>query len=324
MPVAAVYPIFSKFQNDMKSSEAAVLNYLVNQVGAKSFKVDNFLPISSAKKSYIIAGEKYESNITIGASSKSVYENMSIRVNGSPLKVENGIAKYTASPSSPGVNKYKVDISLKNPTTGETETYSESFEYEVGLRSISVAADKMNVFYIGVDNPVSVAAAGVSSNTLDASISGGGGKMRKVSNGKYIVNVTQPTNECRVTVSGEGVRDTKIFRAKRIPDPVAKLGGATGGEMGNGVFKAHEGVAAILESFDFDAKCQIQGYTLVYLPKREDAIDSSNPGARYNEKSQRLVDRAKPGDSFLFNNVKAKCPGDIAGRTINSLSFRIK
>ena len=71
MPLASVFPLLRKFQNDMKSSEAAVLNYLVNQVGAQSFKVDNFIPISSAKKSYIIAGDEYESEITVGAGSKS-------------------------------------------------------------------------------------------------------------------------------------------------------------------------------------------------------------------------------------------------------------
>ncbi|MCB0634200.1 MAG: gliding motility protein GldM [Saprospiraceae bacterium] len=323
MPLASVFPIFRKFQNDMKSSEAAVLNYLVNQVGATTFKVDNFIPISSAPKSYIIAGESYEADITIGASSKSVYDNMIIKVDGKPLKVEDGIAKFSTGTSGTGVKSYSVDITLTNPTTGEVETYSKKFEYEVGRRSVTVSADKMNVFYIGVENPVSVVAAGVSSNDLRVSGNGGGLQL-KGSGGKYTATVSTP-GEAKITVSGGGLKTSTFdFRVKRIPDPQARLSRSAGGEMGNGEFKAQSGVGAFLDNFDFDAKCEIQGYNLVYVPKRQDPVESVNPGARYNDKSQRLVGQAKPGDIYYFENVKARCPGDKAGRPINSMVFKIK
>lgn len=326
MPLASVFPLLRKYQNDMKSSEAAVLNFLVGQVGAKSFKVDAFIPISSARKSYIIAGDEYEADITVGASSKSVYENMRITVNGNALDVdENGIGKYTTRTSGTGVQKYKVVVSLTNPTTGETESYDKEFEYEVGRRSVTVSADKMNVFYIGVDNPVSVAAAGVSTNELRVSGSGGGLQLKGGGTGKYIATVSRPGEDAIITVSGGGLTPTKFdFRVKRIPDPVARLSKTSGGEMGSGEFKAQRGVVAILENFDFDAKCEIQGYTLTYVPKREDPIDSVNPNGPYNDKSRRLVERAKPGDIFYFDNVKARCPGDPAGRTINPMVFKIK
>ena len=72
------------------------------------------------------------------------------------------------------------------------ETYSKKFEYEVGRRSVTVSADKMNVFYIGVENPVSVVAAGVSSNDLRVSGSGGGLNLKSAGNGKYTATVSQP------------------------------------------------------------------------------------------------------------------------------------
>lgn len=324
MPLAAIFPIFRKFQNDMKSSEAAVLNYLVSQVGATTFKVDNFIPISSAPKSYIIAGDEYTAEITAGASSTSVYENMVIKVNGQSLKVEDGIAKYSVRPSSTGLQKYKVDITLTNPTTGTTDTYTKEFEYEVGRRSVTVSADKMNVFYIGVDNPVSIAAAGVSSNDLRVSASGGGISLRSTGTGKYNATVSTP-GEAKITVSGGGLTPTSFdFRVKRIPDPVAQLGRSKGGSMPNGEFKAQEGVLAMLENFDFDARCEIQGYDLVYIAKREDPVDSGNPGGRFNERTRRLVDRAKPGDTYYFRNIKARCPGDKAGRDIGTMVFEIR
>jgi hypothetical protein len=37
-----------------------------------------------------------------------------------------------------------------------------------------------------------------------------------------------------------------------------------------------------------------------------------------------LANLAKPGDTYYFDNVKALCPGDPAGRPINSMVYKIK
>jgi len=325
MPLASVFPLLTKIQNDMKSSEAAILNYLVGQVGATTFKVDQFIPISSAKKSYIIAGETYESEISVGASSKSITDNVVISVAGRPLKVENGVAKFTAGSSSTGVRSYKVDVTLTNPSTKKRETYSKVFEYEVGRRSVTVSADKMNVFYIGVDNPISVAAAGVSTNTLRVSGKGGGISLTPNGVGKFNVTASSVTNDAEISVSGEGLPATPFkFRVKRIPDPVAKLGTSTGGDIGNGEFKAQAGLVPVLENFDFDARCAIQGFNLIYSAPRQDPVEISNPGASFNAESRAAINKAKPGDRYFFDNVRAKCPGDDVGRKINSMVFKIR
>jgi gliding motility-associated protein GldM len=323
MPLASVFPLLTKYQNDMKSSESAIINYLVNQVGLTSFKVDNFIPISSAVKSYVIEGETYNADISVGATSKSITENLSIRVNGSPLNVTDGIGKFTSNTSGTGLKKYKVDVSLKNPTTGEQETYSKEFEYEVGRRSVTVTADKMNVFYIGVENPLSVVAAGVSSN--DLRVSANNATLTPNGPGKYIAKVSGGGGVAKLTISGGGLNPTTFdFRIKPIPDPVAKLSGSTGGDIGNGVIKAQLGVIAELAGFDFDARCEIAGFELVYAPKREDPIVVINGSGTFTSESKGLLNRAKPGDAYYFNNVRARCPGDVTSRKINSLVFQIK
>ncbi len=188
---------------------------------------------------------------------------------------------------------------------------------------VSVNAEKMNVFYIGVDNPVRIQANGVDPNDLNVSVTGGGAQIRKTGANSYNVTVSSP-GEVRINVSGAEVRTSFTFRAKRIPDPVARLSSSSGDEMGNGEFKAQGGLGAFLDNFDFDAACAIQGFTLTYIPRRQDAITVQNAGARYNDVARRLVNQAKPGDIYLFTDVKARCPGDNAGRPINSLAFIIK
>ena len=56
-----------------------------------------------------------------------------------------------------------------------------------------VAADKMNVFYIGVDNPISVAVPGIASDKLRVTVNNG---TITGSNGKYIVKVGNTTETC--------------------------------------------------------------------------------------------------------------------------------
>lgn len=323
LPLAAAFPLMTKFQNDMKSSEAAILNYLSSLIGKSEVKVDQFIPISSPIKSYIIAGEQFESTISVGATSKSFNDNVSIRVNGAALRVENGSAKYTAGSSEPGVRTYKVDIAVKNPTTGEVFSNSETFEYEVGRRSVTVSADKMNVFYMGVENPVTVAAAGVSSNDLRVSF---GGNVTKTGGGgnKFTVRGTTP-GKATVTVSGGGLKATSFeFRVKQIPDPVAEINGSTGGDIGNGVLKAQGGVIPVLKGFDFDARCDILGYNVIYVPRRQDPMQAVNPGGAFGGQARGLINQAKPGDQFIFDNIRAKCPGDGAGRKINNIAFKVQ
>ena len=126
------------------------------------------------------------------ATGESAQTGIDIAVDGRSLPVQDGVAKYTATPNTTGVKRYKATIKVTNPVTNEENVYENSFEYEVGVRSVSVAADKMNVFYIGVKNPISVSAAGVSSNALQVSGEGSGITLANTAPGKFDVTVKKP------------------------------------------------------------------------------------------------------------------------------------
>ena len=296
------------------------------KLGGTDVVLDKFTVISSPKKSYIIKGESFETTISMAAStSSSTNTKVSLSVNGSSLPVnKDGEAAWKTTPGDVGVKKYTAVASVFNPVTNKSETYKREFEYEVGERSCNVAAEKMNVFYMGVDNPVAVSAAGVSSNALTVSATGGGINLTKVSGGKYNATVSQQ-GEATISVSGGGLTATNFkFRVKRIPDPVAKLGNKKGGGIGNGELKAQQGVLPILENFDFDAKCAIVGFQLVRVAPRQDAEIALNSGGRFEGKVQDLISKAKPGDRYLFEDIKAKCPGDNTARPLGDMSFKVQ
>lgn len=326
MPLAAVLPLLSQMQSDLKSSEAALLNNMAELAGGRVVEFDAFFPVVQAKKAYVIKGEPFEATISVGTYSTQINpDDIKIVANGSRLTVnDEGKAEFTAGTTATGKKTIQLEVEVRNPLTGEVSKGDGTYEYEVGTRSATVSADKMNVFYIGVDNPVSVSVAGASSNDLKVSASGANISAINRASGKYNITATKP-GDAKIYVSGGGLPNTSFdFRVKRIPDPVARLSKSSGGSMGNGEFKAQGGVAAILDNFDFDAKCAIQGFNLVYVAKRQDPVEVINSGPRYNDNARRLVNNAKPGDIYYFDNVKARCPGDAVGRPINSMVFKIK
>ncbi len=325
MPLAAVMPSLTKLQTDARNAQGTMVNKLAELVGGRELKLNKFFPVMNAKKGYVIKGEKFEAEVAIGAFSSEFAKTSTISVNGQKIKLNaEGKGTFTETTSSTGKKKLKLVANVVNPLSGEKMSGNSEFEYEVGVRSASVSADKMNVFYIGVDNPVSVSVAGAPSNSVKASCSGCN---MNGSGGKFTVTASKP-GDATINVTAQGFPSTPFkFRIKRIPNPVPVLGAGpnkNGGLMGNGEFKAQGGLAAILEGFDFDAKCKIQGYELTRVAKRQDPVSSVNPGARYGGDAKRLVNAAKPGDTYYFDKVKARCPGDTAGRKLPSIVFKIK
>lgn len=326
MPIGATLPIFSKFANDVKASEAAVLNYLSKKVGVGGANIvlDKFTVVSAPKKSYVIKGEPFETEVFLsaaaGADSKT---GISISVNGRSLPTNaDGVAKYTETASSVGIRKYSAVASVKDPVTGEIKSYKAEYEYEVGERSVTISASKMNVFYMGVDNPVEVSAAGVPSAQIKVSMDGG--NITKNGDGTYNVTVNSP-GKANIKVSAPGVSASKEYRVKRIPDPVPLLGGTLqGGGIGNGTFKGHTALIPILKDFEFDAKCNMAGFTLVRVAKRQDPEVAANQGASIQGAAKAIQAKANPGDKFVFQEIKCKCPGDAAARNLGQLVFDIQ
>ncbi len=324
MPLAAVKPILEKIKNDAKATENYVLNYLLSKVGGEDIIFDEFQVVSSPTSSYIIRGDRYETEIFLSATSSATEQGIEFFIDGRQVAHQGGVVKYEATSTATGVRSYTVSAKVTNPITGEViDVAPRTFQYEVGERSVAVSADKMNVFYIGVDNPVSISAAGVPTDQLRINMDGG--TISSTGVGKYNVRVTRP-GDATITVSGGGLPPTNFqFRVRRIPDPVAMLGNNPSGTMGNGEFRAQGGLVPRLENFDFDARCDVVGFELTRVAARQDPVTAPNRGGTIADQARQLVNQAVPGDTYYFDNVRVRCPGDgEATRRINSLIFRIR
>ena len=322
MPVAAVLPILTKFQNDAKIAESALLGHFYNKVNtATTIILDEYMAVVSADKSYVIRGEEISADIFLSAFS-STADNITVKVDGKRLNVRDGKALFKIRPNEIGKKSFDAVVEIKDPITNEIKSYRKKFIYEVGERSVAVSADKMNVFYLGVDNPLSVSAAGVPSDQVK--VNGEGVKLTKLSNGKYNVKPLRAGN-AKIVVSGGGLDATTFeYRVKRIPDPVVHINKTKTETMSVSEFKAYRGLIPFLENFDFKARCKVAGFEISRVPKRGNAEFAKNSGGSYTSSTQAIINNARRGDTYYFDLVKGKCPGDEFGRKLNGFSVRIK
>jgi beta-lactamase regulating signal transducer with metallopeptidase domain len=193
---------------------------------------------------------------------------------------------------------------------------------------VAIEVVKMNVLYIGVDNPLRIAIAGVPASEIQVEMIGDGAISG--SNGNYTAVVRQP-GEVTVRVSRKVGSESRIitdqkYRAKRIPDPAPRLGGLyKGGIISKEKLLNSLSIQAMLDNFDFDAYCEVVGYELTILPKEQDPVTFNVIGANITPYVRAWFEKLLgDGDAIFFDEVKVKCPGDAATRNLGGIAFKLK
>lgn len=318
-PTIAAMTILSKFQNDVKNTENKVAGYLYDKIGGVVFKLDKFEPMVATSSTYLMPGEDLELKAGLGAFNASVKP--TVLVNGKPVSVnDNGVAEIKMPGGGSGGHSVKVDIKYLDPNTGEEKVTSKTVEYTVGQPAgVAVMADKMNVLYVGVENPLTIT-AGAGSEKVNASSSNG--TVTKQSGSKYIAKPKEPgTADINVLVDGKSAGKVS-FRVKFLPPPTAMVGTFEGGQVPSAQFKAMGGVRAVLQNSEFDAQYKILSYTIADLGSA-DYNPVANNGAVWSGAAANVVNNLKPGRGVYIDNIKAQGPD---GRTVplKPLSFILK
>lgn len=329
MPAIAALALFSKFQNDVRSSEAMIIKRLAELSHAKDLKYDTTAAVAVPKTTYALQGDKIEATILLAAFNRANAPTVNIQQGGGNKKpAKNGVIEWETIASGTGIQTVKGTVSME--TNVGTITRPWSFEYMVGTTGASLQLDKMNVFYIGVPNPVTVSAAGYSLEDVYLKLPPGG--TATGSNGKYEISCTTPNPNFVVEImakqkdrtAADKVVASMPVRVKYIPDPVAFLMKKKEGFMAAGEFKVAIAPQAVLDRFEFDVKFQVIEFTVSILPKGGDYVPGmlcKNPkGARFTDNPElvKWQSRVKPGDRVFIEGIKALGP-DGKPRTLNPI-----
>ena len=313
-PTVAALTILSKFQNNVKNAENMVVTYCQSQIGAVQVHMDQTGILIGQSSNYVMPGQKL--TITAGVGAYSSAASPTISIGGSNVAVNQGQGSATFTAGGAGEHTVPVNVTYKDEN-GKIQTKTETVTYTVGTPgNAAVMLDKMNVFYIGVDNPVTIN-SGTGAEKTNASISSG--SISKVGPGKYIVRVTNP-GKTTINVSAEGRTTPFEFRVKQIPDPVFKVGPSKGGRIQSVVFKNQQYCRADLENFDFAANFSVVSATVYFSGANFPSVQQATIYGPNLGSIQAQLSRCIPGTSVTFDNVKVKGP-DGKERVIQGPGF---
>jgi gliding motility-associated protein GldM len=246
-PAIASLTKLTSFQNDVKKAEADIFSILLGKAAVEASSMKNFTALVVLDKNAYYQGEKVTGKVVLG---KYDANTKPTSFQG-PGKLENGQAKISLTAG--GVGEQKINGKFTFVQDGETIPLSFEGKYVVVPRpnSATISADKMNVVYRGVTNPMSISFAGVSADNVSAS----GPGLKSVGGGKYVMN-PGAGNEAVINVTGtlpdgSKVSDKKTFRIKGIPGPVGTVRGEVGVVKGQKYSLEISSVGAKLVDFDF-------------------------------------------------------------------------
>lgn len=337
VPLAGVATILTKIQTDIRSAESTVIRELYSEISALDFKFDTLAAKVIAPTNYVLVGEEYKAEVMVAAYSTTQNPKMELgkidtntneiigKADTSGISYEGGSAVYRRKASAVGLQEWGGRVGLKKPAGDGYKWFPFKAEYMVARPSATVSATKMNVFYIGVDNPVAVSAAGVAAADLSVSMSNG--QISKKGNGEYIVRVKKP-GKTKVSVSAKKDGKSKSmgsfdFRVKRVPDPVPEFGGKGPGDdrIKKAKAMAQAGVIAKMKNFDFDLKFRVTSFSLTVMISGV-PITKAARGNKLTADMKNMLKKAKKGQKIYIEQIKAKGP-DGTTRPLGTLSFKV-
>lgn len=312
-PLAGVITMLTKMQNDCRNTEADIIEILAKNIDKKKVSFDRLEAKVIANSTAVMVGSEYKAEVLLVASN-SKSENPVI-VGGRALPMEDGKGIYTVRPSTQGTFTWSGSIQVKGPEG--TQSYPFEAEYQAFQGAATISADAMNVLYIGLENPISIAVAGYTPSDIQASMSGGTltrnakGWIAKVTAGvpgnKAIISASVKMRDGSVRKMGE-----QTYRIKQVPKPESMFGALESGPYPAAALLGQNMIVAALPNFVFEGvKFTVTKYACAYVPKRGNAEFFAGTGATISPQLKGAITRAKKGDKVLVDEIMAIGPGGI-------------
>ena len=305
-PSIASLAKLTAWQNDVKKSEFDIYNTMLGKVTMDLSSMKNYTALVVLDKSAYFQGETVTGKVVLGRYD----ENTKPTSFQGPGSIKNGQA--VISMTAGAIGEQNINGKFTFLEDGKSIPLPFEGKYVVIPRpnSANISADKMNVVYRGLPNPMTISFAGIGDNNVSASAPG---LSKSGANGKYNLN---PTTGEQVTVSvtgkmsdGKSVSDQKVFRIKGIPAPQAAIGGTPGSQKGAKTRLQSSQITAVLPDFLYDLKFQVTQFVFK-VPGQASIVVN---GDRVNSQCVAALARAGKGDQITISDVKTKLIGDGGG-----------
>ena len=311
-PLVSSLAKFTMMQNDIKQTEHDVLTTLMGKELKMSSTVDesNYISLLKTEKGAYYQGETFDGSIVLGRKGGAQNPNrVEITLDGRPLSENDydliaGGIKLKVDAGNPGDHEIKGDLVFLNEGVESKITVNQSYAVISKPNSAVISADKMNVVYRGVENPMTISIPGIPDNKVSASAPG----LNRLRGSKYIMI---PGQGREVSISAGGslpdgmkVSTTTKFRIKDIPSPQGTVRKQTGSIIIPKSSLEISSIGAVLEDFDFDITLKTVSFK--FKVPGQPTINVS--GDKLDARAKSALRRARAGQSVQIFDIKVVNP----------------
>jgi gliding motility-associated protein GldM len=304
-PLIATVTKLTQLQADVKATESDVLASMFQSDLIAAVSLRAYQPIVVLEKSVFFQGEAVKGKIILGKFDPKLIAK-SVVVNGTSVQAQAGQANFSFG--SGNIGEHPISGSFNFDENGKVVSLPIKDKYVVVARpkSATISADKMNVVYRGVSNPMTISFAGISADKIKASAPG---LSPAGASGAYIMN---PGSGTEVVINVVGtlpdnsiVSDKKTFRIKGLPAPAGTIRGEMGVVKGSKSSLQISTVGAKMIDFDFDVSLDVVGFNFKVAGQPTIVV----PGNKLNAQCISVLSKSTRGDQVIISEIKTKLVG---------------
>lgn len=306
-PLIASITKLTQLQADIKSTETEILSSMFSGQLESDVSLTNYQAIVVPDKTAFFSGENFTGKVVLGRVDNTLqFDNVTI--NGRDIEsTEAGQVVLDFPAGNVGEQEITGQLEFKEGDSTVVIPVNSSYSVIPMPNSAVISADKMNVVYRGVQNPMTISIPGVPSVSANApGLRSAGGA------GQYVIDVTTlQAREVTINVSGtlpngKSVSDSKKFRVKDIPRPVGTIRGEDGAVSMQRNSLEIATVGASLPDFDFDLNLNVTGFKFK-VPGQPTIIVN---GSRLDDRAKAALRRAGRGESVQIYDIEASLAGN--------------
>lgn len=312
IPTIGTLAILSSMESAVLNIENEALTSFLSGRLKKATSANNLKALVIPNKTAFFEGEPFEGEVLLASRDDSKVPNKVV-INGKTLNLKDsnvfsgGVVSLNLPSGKVGENTIEGEFTFIE--NGEEVKIPVESNYAVVPKPSGavVSADKMNVVYRGIDNPITISMAGINANKINAS---GTGLRRKVGS-SYVLRPgsgkTVRINVTGTTDAGEEIKSAPVtFRIKDIPAPMASIRGQYGSISMPKTSLVKSSIAAGLPDFVFDLKLNVLSFK-VKVPGKTTVLVSGN---RMNAQAQKAIASAARGDIVTIFGIRAGIVGN--------------
>lgn len=313
-PLVASLTKMTQLQSDIKTTQSEVLGQIFQGKLTEEVSMTNYTTLLETTKSAYFNGEQFDGQIVLGRKDASTRPNrVELTLDGRKLReneytIEDGKVKLNINTGRPGEHKIEGKLIFTQDGEDIEVPVNQSFATVSKPNAATISADKMNVVYRGVKNPMTISFAGIPDNKVVARAEG----LTKVSGvGKYVMDVTkvkgrEVTINVTGTLNGESIPDRATFRIKDIPRPTGTVRGEDGSVSMQRNSLEISTIGAKLDDFDFELPLEITEFSFK-VPGQPTITVKGN---KLNSRAKAALRKAKRGSGVQIFKIVAKIKGN--------------